>query len=377
MNITKRIGKNGDISYRVLIRKKGYEPASETFDTKAKAEKWGRKTESEMDQRVYVPDCATLVSELFERYHDEVAPAKRGAKWEKVRIARLLRTCGFMRRTVSQISYQDLQAWRDARLKQVSPSSVRREFNLISSVFKHARNEWHFPMRENPASRVKRPAEHKHRRRRISQTELDSLWAYFDVHIYNSRTYIPWMFEFAIETGMRLGEICKLRWDQVNFEKCFAYVATSKNGDDREVPLSDRAIALLVGTRMANAKDVRVFPVNANSIGTQFREVCKKLGIVDLHFHDTRHEACTRLSKIYSVIELGKIIGHRDLKSLMVYYNPTGEELAQKMRPAGGSSPTPQHPQPPTAVSGQGDSVAAVGVPANDSRIDEQCSGTG
>lgn len=374
-SITKRIGKDGKVSYRVLIRKNGFAPVSETFARSSDAEKWARKTEHEMDRRVYVVDSKQPLKEIFEKYHDEVSPLKPGAKWEKVRIKKFIRDCKFIGLSVSQVSYRDIQAWRDQRLKEVSPASVRRELGLISSVFRHAMNEWHIAMVENPASRCRRPPKAKPRTRRISQTEIDALWDYFDRQISTSQTYIPWMFEFAIETGMRLGELCKLRWDQFNQKERWVYVATSKNGDDRYVPLSERAIALLVGVRMANAKKDLIFPVNVGSTGTLFRRACKELGIVDMHFHDTRHEACSRLAKIFTVLELAKIIGHRDLHSLMIYYNPTAAELAQKF--GGATPPTPAHPTSPTAVSGQGASVSAARVPVNDSHIDEQYSATG
>lgn len=137
--IEKRLTKNGDVHYRVLIRKKGYEPVSETFKKKSDAEKWRRKTLADMDNRVYVPDSKQPVAELFEKYRDEVTPRKPGARWEKVRLEKFLRTASFMRQTVGQMSYRDMQAWRDARLLQVSDASVRRELNLISAVFTHAR----------------------------------------------------------------------------------------------------------------------------------------------------------------------------------------------------------------------------------------------
>ena len=98
------------------------------------------------------------------------------------------------------------------------------------------------------------------------------------------------------------------------------YVLPSKNGDDRQVPLSLRAIELLA---MADNQ----FPVKVGTAGTTWKRLFADLGFVNLHFHDSRHEACTMLSKIYTVLELAKIIGHRDLRSLMIYYNPTGSEL--------------------------------------------------
>ena len=49
--------------------------------------------------------------------------------------------------------------------------------------------------------------------------------------------------------------------------------------------------------------------------------------ITDLHFHDTRHEACTRLARKLEVLDLARMIGHKDLRSLMIYYNATASEL--------------------------------------------------
>jgi integrase len=53
--------------------------------------------------------------------------------------------------------------------------------------------------------------------------------------------------------------------------------------------------------------------------------------IVDLHWHDTRHTAITRLAKKLNVLELARIVGHKDLRNLQIYYNESAEELAKKL----------------------------------------------
>lgn len=53
--------------------------------------------------------------------------------------------------------------------------------------------------------------------------------------------------------------------------------------------------------------------------------------IDDLHFHDTRHTAITRLAKIFNVLELARIVGHRDLRNLQIYFNMTAEDMAKKL----------------------------------------------
>jgi integrase len=57
----------------------------------------------------------------------------------------------------------------------------------------------------------------------------------------------------------------------------------------------------------------------------------KSVGIVGLHFHDTRHEAITKLAKIYGILDLAKIVGHSSVELLLTYYQPTIDELVETM----------------------------------------------
>lgn len=57
----------------------------------------------------------------------------------------------------------------------------------------------------------------------------------------------------------------------------------------------------------------------------------RALGITDLTFHDSRHEACTCLERKLGVLDLAKMIGHRDTRSLMIYYNPTATEIEDRL----------------------------------------------
>jgi integrase len=47
--------------------------------------------------------------------------------------------------------------------------------------------------------------------------------------------------------------------------------------------------------------------------------------------HDTRHEGVSRLAKKLTMMDLAKMVGHRDPRSLMIYYEPSAEELAAKL----------------------------------------------
>jgi integrase len=328
--------KDGSTRFKAVVRRTGFKSSSKTFKTLEAAQKWARKTEGERDDG-YAPPSTERVHVLLTRYRNEVTPHKSGYRWETTRINR------FVKLPWASLPASDcsdaISHWTEARRRKVADSTINRELNVLSSVFTHAMKRWRIKLRENPIKSVERPPKTKSRKRRVRPQELAAIQRIATGRKYTIRWYLPIMFEFAIETAMRLGELCALEWDDVHTDESWVYVRPSKNGDDRQVPMSDSAVELL---ELLPKEKGRVFPVNAGSFGKTYRDVCKELGLVDLHFHDTRHEAVSRLARVFPILQLAAVIGHRDLKSLQVYYNPTVQELAQHMR--GSAQPKPQRP---------------------------------
>jgi integrase len=54
--------------------------------------------------------------------------------------------------------------------------------------------------------------------------------------------------------------------------------------------------------------------------------------LINLTFHDLRHEATSRLAEQFQIHELMKITGHRSTKMLARYYHPRAEDMAKRMR---------------------------------------------
>jgi len=137
--------------------------------------------------------------------------------------------------------------------------------------------------------------------------------------------------KFAVATAMRQEEICSLVWPDIDLASQLAIARNRKdlrrkNGNDQRVPLLDAtgfdAIALLKEQRAASPLTERVFPSNGRSVGTAFRRCCRELGIVDLHFHDPRHEAISRLLEAgFDIPEITLVTGHKDWKMLRCYLN--------------------------------------------------------
>jgi len=128
---------------------------------------------------------------------------------------------------------------------------------------------------------------------------------------------------------MRQGEIWGLTWQDVYLDKCFVRLHDTKNGSKRDVPLSKEAIRLL--QLLPKKTGRKVFPTNQTSSAVIFRRALMLANIKELTFHDTRHEALTRLARKLEVLDLARMVGHRDPRSLMIYYNATAEEIAQRL----------------------------------------------
>lgn len=139
---------------------------------------------------------------------------------------------------------------------------------------------------------------------------------------------------FAIETAMRAGEIAGLTWDRVFLEQSFCRIGGGKTAAaKRDVPLSAEALRVLCQVRGDHIVDAGkvIFDLRTSQIDAFFRKAKGLANITELHFHDLRHTAITRLANKLDVLALARMIGHRDLKMLMVYYNESAENLAKRL----------------------------------------------
>lgn len=306
--------------WRAQVRRLGHPPQSRTFHSKADATAWAIQMERELLDG-HLPTTKTL-GDAFQAYAKAVSPTKRGERWEKVRLE-ALEGSTMARKPISRLTEDDIAKWRDERLQAVSGPSVRREMNLIQSVLETARKEWRWITR-NPILDVKKPASRPPRRKGVPAGAVDAICAHLTGDVGR---HVAAAFRFAIETGMRAGEILSLEWSRVDLDQRVASLPKTKNEDAREVPLSSVAVAILEGQK----GNVKPFPITAASLDRLFRKARDKTEWTGVHFHDSRSEAISRLSKKLDVLELARVVGHRDIRSLMFYYRASAAELAMKL----------------------------------------------
>lgn len=317
----KRIG-----GIQAVIRIAGHKPEHRMFATLREARRWAQDREEDLRLGRITATAAT-VGDALRRYARDVSPTKRGARWERIRLAAIERNWKASRKPIAALSSSDVAAWRDARLQTVKPGTVARDMNLLGAVFSTAMREWKW-ISSNPFSDVRKPKQPPSRRRRITDDEIRRLClalGYEGAEPQDVRGRIAVAFLFALETAMRAGEILGLNPQDIHAD--YVDLPRSKNGDARTVPLSKRARELL---RLLPANSVPVFGIKPGTRDMLWRRARDATGL-DVNFHDSRAEAIWRLSKKLDVLQLARMIGHRDINSLRFYYAEHASETAKRL----------------------------------------------
>ena len=332
------------VTWRAEVRRKGVSESA-TFATKAQAVAWAGRVEAAIDAGTYGDkSIGATFGDLLKRYAEEISSGKDGGRWEKIRIRSLTEGSPGAFPPVppdplSEVKLADLDerhiaAWRDRRLRSVSGSSVLREWKLLSNACTVAIKEWRW-LDRHPMSGMRRPTEAPPRVRRITEEEIERILQCSgyrrDEAPATATARVGAMFLFAIETAMRAGEVCGLRWQDVDIDRRYCRTQGKTPAARREVPLSSEAIRILQQAALVIDSD-SVFRVGTASLDALFRKIKARALIEDLHFHDTRHEGITRLSMRLHVLALARAVGHKDLRMLQVYYNESASDLAEKLK---------------------------------------------
>lgn len=322
--ITKR--ENG--KWQAKCRRKGFRAQSKTFRSKADAERWAREVELAMDRSVFQSTTQaekTSVNEALERYFSEVLVNKKSSLDFRYMIERLKNV--FVEFMLIDVSVESVREYKSYRLERVQGETVRKELNLLKRFFDYVIREWQIYLpKGNPVSPVSLPEKGKSRDRRLSNCEEKVLLS----AAKNYGGVIHDIIILAIETGMRRGEILKMKWEHFNRFDSTVYIGDTKNGDSRTVPLSPRALEIVL--KQEKKLYGRIFEIRGDSVGQAFRRITKRAKISDLRFHDLRHEATSRLfEKGLQIMEVSAITGHKDLASLKRYTHLRPADLAKRL----------------------------------------------
>jgi integrase len=319
--------------YNVQIRKEGYPSVTKTFTRISVARKWASSIEADMERRIHVevPD-QTTVGELLKRYQGQISPSHKGQQVEAYRLGTLKKHLGDLR--LIHLTPKEVASYRDIRLKEVSPASLKRELTILSRVLTIASKDWGISIPQNPVSMISLPKADKARTRRLEAGEKERL-------LQSANPELHRIITLALETGMRRGEILSIKKSHIDFHKSVLFIPATKTDTPRSIPLSSAAITSLRGQLRASQEEsggviplyeCPLFTYSLRGLSGAFLRLCRRLNIDNLHFHDLRHEATSRLfEKGLNPVEVATITGHKDTKMLMRYTHLRAEDLVERL----------------------------------------------
>ena len=323
--------------WEVRVRRSGYPTQTKTFTHKSSAQTWAREAELALEQGKLTcrPQRLSMtLEEAVQRYLAEVSIHHKGHDVERYRLLSLLERLG-RTRSLAGITSKDIATLKTDRLKLVSSGTVRRELNLLSSLFETAKNEWGANNLSNPVRAVKRPIDSAARDRRLTPAERHELLSKA-AKLGKSQLYLAIL--IALETAMRQGEILNLQWEDVDVDvdRGVISIRDTKNGHNRQVVMSDRLTTHLTTVpRIDNA----VFSITSSGLQQAFRKFTRRLQMHDLRFHDLRHKAISAFfEQGLTVPEVQLMSGHRTLEQLMRYAHATAQAVKSKINQGGATN---------------------------------------
>jgi len=338
--IMRHTAKNGEVTFHVKIRMRGFQAQSATFKRLTDAKRWAQDTESAMRDGRYFKYAEAknhLLSEAIDKYVAEILPSKpnnsintkRNLLWWKEQI-------GY--HTLADTTPALIARHRDLLLntptyrnKKRSPSTVIRYLSSLSHTFTVAANEWGW-MDDNPMRKVTKPKSPQGRVRFLDDDErkrlLDACRKSKSKHLYT-------VVVLAISTGMRQGEIMNLHWSQVDLQRGQITLHKTKNGERRSVALTGHALEQMrMWSKVRRIDTDLVFPgVSTKPVDTRkpWLTAIHHAQIVNFKFHDLRHCTASYLAMNGATLaEIADILGHKTL-SMVKRYTHIGESHSAKV----------------------------------------------
>lgn len=332
--IDKNIYQRGEYSFQVKMMVKG-KAVTHTCDSLAEARTWRdqKRVKSALDAddaaifsaRIKRRQIKTMtVEQALDKYIIEITPRKKGAPEEIYRIGKTKRT-EFAQINIYMVTPEDVLDF----LKEIggSENNQRKYASLISHLFTTAKKKWRLEVRNPVRGEIDLPSNGTPRDRRLIEGEYEKL-------VKHLPSQAKALMILAIETAARRGELMSLKWSNIKFDndgKGSGYLPNTKNGKPRTIPFSSLAITALKMLPKGTG-DSYVFDLKERKIREIWETTCEQTEIEDLHWHDLRHEGCSRLfEQGLNIFEVQSISGHESLESLRRYVHLSTANITKKL----------------------------------------------
>ena len=282
---------------------------------------------SEVERGEYTKPIKITFADLGSQYMDYAKANKRSWLRDEQILVHLNGAFGTM--LLSDITILPIERFKLARLQAVTPASVNRELAGLKRIFNLA-SEWGLYRGRNPVKGVRFLDEDNVKVRTLSEAEEARLLSFCS-------PYLQDLVAFAINTGLRLGEILNLTWKEVDLESGILTLLVRKSRRMLELPLNKKALAILNGWQGIRKCDYVFYNPETGGqwkdLWLGLKKACRKAGLEDITWHTFRHTFASRL--IVSGVDLvtvKELLGHSDIKITMRYAHTNREAKITAVR---------------------------------------------
>jgi len=328
-----------------MIVRRGGQSHCQTFATAKAATNWGRVKEREIDELKsvgYVQPKGETFGDIADKYIRELYPIKPWGRSKTSDLARLKKDLG--NTLVANLTHEKLmETFMRMNRDGAGGVTISARAGYLILVLETAKDVWRLNVPVEAArsarsalSKIGLIKKSKHRDRRVTDAELERIVT----HVERKATAVPFrdIVWFSVATAMRISETCRLQWSDMNEGDKTIRIRDRKHpsekmGNHQIVPLLENlaghnAYAL---AQKQPKKGRRIFPANSRTVSDYFTEAVQQLEIEDLHFHDIRHEAISRLFEAkFRIEQVSLISGHRDWSMLKRYTHIVARDLHPK-----------------------------------------------
>jgi integrase len=288
---------------------------SSRSSNKREAEELLTLRKSEILRGVYKRPVKITLSEFGKRYMEHAKANKRSWLRDQEMLKHLQAFFG-AQRELSEIAPADIEGYKLKRLAKVSGSTVNRELTLLKHMFNLATN-WDLFLGSNPVRKVKFFRELNIGTRVVSPEEEERL-------IRNAAPFIQDLVLFALNTGLRVGEIFTLLWTSVDLEKNILNVFAPKTGKTRTVPINAEARKVLDAWALGRKNEFVFYNHGTGKpyvdLKAGFALACRKAGISGVTWHTLRHTFASRLlDRGADIVTVQQLLGHSTVTVTMRY----------------------------------------------------------
>ena len=315
--------------WQVIIRKDNFKIIYKTFILKEDAHRWVRDTEVKIEQGLYQDLTLAKITKLKDiliQYRDRVSVNKKGYENERYKINKIIRS-DIADKTLSELTSLVLFEFIEQQKKLYTASTINKSITIINLALKFAERFLGITLNKNPLKFIKRLKESNFIGQVIEPHEEVLLLKHAE---FSKLYWLKIAIILGIDCGLRRGEILKLKAEDINFNKNTAVLRDTKNGETREIGLSQRVIQEI--KKLPITIDGKLFPCKRLDTFSFYYNQLQRWSGVKKRFHDTRHTFASRkATQGWSITEIAAQGGWKQLQVLKRYTHIKAEYLAKKM----------------------------------------------